>query len=128
MKRSTLKRLNNKRSKEIQEEIFLGRLKSLAIEIDKCYFLPNVATIDTYQNPSDVILVGLKKKGKIIPLGKRSELDPSLIGKIEEKLSEEPEKREQWFWKKFFMNPLGLRKGIKPKYFTNTSVLYKIIP
>ena len=127
MKRSTFKRLNNKRSKEIQEEIFLERLKSLAIEIDRRYFLPNIATIDTYQNPSDVILVSLKRNGKIIPLGKRSKLDPELISKIEEKLNKESEKKKMWFWQRFFMNPPISKKGVTQTYFTNTSVLYEIV-
>ena len=59
------------------------------IEIDGEFFLPNVATINSYQNSSNVILVNFKKDRKIIPLGKRSELDSDLMKRIEEKLNKQ---------------------------------------
>ena len=97
------------------------------IEIDGEFFLPNVATINSYQNSSNVILVNFKKDRKIIPLGKRSELDSDLMKRIEEKLNKEPEKKKLWFWRNFFMNPLRVEEGKgKGKYFKNTSVLYCI--
>ena len=68
-----------------------------------------------------------EREGRISPLGKKSKLDFDLIKKIEEKLNREPEKKEMWFWKNFFMNPLRVKEGMGSKYFTNTSVLYKII-
>ena len=121
--RSTLKR---EKTKE-REKIFLEYLKSLAVEIDREYFLPSIATLNIYQNPSATILRKLKERGKIIALGKRSELDSDLMKRIEEKLNKEPEKKKLWFWRNFFMNPLRVEEGKgKGKYFKNTSVLYCI--
>ncbi|OGZ32843.1 MAG: hypothetical protein A3I88_02725 [Candidatus Portnoybacteria bacterium RIFCSPLOWO2_12_FULL_39_9] len=118
-----------KKSKDLEErkEKFLEYLKSLAVETDEGRFLPSVATIDTYQNPSSAILKKLRKEGKIIPLGRKAELKSDLTEKIREKLETEPEKKEQWWWENFFKNPTRVKKEARIRCFINTSFLYRII-
>lgn len=120
--RSTLKKTEKTKTRE---EEFLEYLKSLAIEIDRSYFLPYISSI-AKQNNSYHIFKNLKDEGRIIPLGRKSELDFKLIKKIKERLCMELEKKDNLFWKDFFRHSLRSRSRRRSKYFLNTSILYEI--